>query len=204
MLRGLVALALMCGLAGVAKAQAGDFQMVVIDPTYTGAYSITPITSTGFTFTFSECESPGQLPLGVSYDGCFTGQNETGEDITSLMIQIPVFGGQTAGCNPSTTVTNLFTNVTCGENADDTDYILNFSGGDIPSATATDPQLGLFTIAEDGVVELMNQETNPFPTGNVVATVPESRSLSLLAVDVLMCVGFIAFWGRRAVRIPNL
>jgi hypothetical protein len=163
--------------------------MVVIDPTYSGGYTINPISTTSFGFTFTECESPGQLPTGVSYDGCFTGQNETGADLTGLQVEIPVFGGQTVGCSPSTTVTNLFTNVTCGENAGDTDYILDFTGGDIVPGE-------LFTLAEDGVDASI---PGAFPPGTVVATAsaPEPASIWLLTTGLLTSGVFFVDRRRR-------
>lgn len=195
MLRGLIALVLVCGLASVAKAQAGDFQMVVIDPTYDGGYVINPITSTTFPFTFTECESPGQLPDGVSYDGCFTGQNETGSVLTGLLIDIPNIDGlnsQPVGCALNGGGLDLFSNVSCSLNADQTDYILDFTGGSIGIGQ-------YFTLAEDGV----DVTKTSFPPGTGTLSVPESRSAALLAVDVVMCVGFIAFWRRRVVRVSH-
>jgi hypothetical protein len=179
----LIALAMVCGLTGMAKAEAVGFQMVVIDPTYSGNYTINTITTTTFPFTFSECESPGQLPQGVSYDGCFTGQNETGGTITSLTVDIPLTAGP-ASCGFSTTVANLFSTVSCAPNSNNTDSVLTFSGGDVVEGE-------LFTLAESGV----DVTVTPIPQGSVVAAIsPEPDSLLLLSTGVLS-VG--AFFHRR-------
>jgi hypothetical protein len=192
LLRYVALIVLMCGLSAVARAD--DFQMVVVDPTYTGTYQINTITTTTFGFTFTECESPGQLPAGVSYDGCFSGQNETGVDLTSLMIEIPVFGGQTVGCSPSTTVLNLFTNISCGENASDTDYILEFTGGDIVPGE-------LFTLAEDGVDASV---PGAFPPGPVTANTPEPATFWFLSTGVLSIGLLGAYRRRQAIPLPRL
>jgi hypothetical protein len=184
-LRCALAIALVYGLGGTARAD--DFQMVVVDPTYTGTYTINPIVSDSFNFMFTECESPGHLPAGVTYDGCFSGQNETGAPITSLAIEVPFFDNQTVGCSPSTTVTNLFTNISCGENASDTAFLLFFSGGNIPSAT------GIFTIAESGV----DVTTQTFPEVSVVANAPEPGSIWLLVTALLIGGFFFADQRRR-------
>jgi hypothetical protein len=187
LLRYLAAIVLMCGLSAVAKAD--DFQMVVIDP-FTGPYSINPISTNAFSFGFAECEEPGQVPAGSTFDGCFTGQNETGAILTSLQMTIPVFDDQTAGCSPSGTGLDLFSDVTCGENSSDTDYILSFSGGSITEGE-------IFTVAETGVAP------EDFPDVAVVANAPEPASIWLLATGLLMSGVFFVDWRRRNVQMER-
>jgi hypothetical protein len=93
MLRYLFAIALVCGLTRVAKAD--DFQMVVADPTPSlvpTPNEVHAITSDDFSVTLSACNA-NQLD-GLSPDlylGCFTGLNLTGAPLTSLDVLIPVF-----------------------------------------------------------------------------------------------------------------
>jgi hypothetical protein len=187
LLRYFAAIVLVCGLSAVAKAD--DFQMVVIDP-FTGPYSINPISTNAFSFGFSECEEPGQVPAGSTFDGCFTGQNETGAILTSLQMTIPVFDDQTAGCSPSGTGLDLFSDVTCGENASDTEYILNFSGGTIAEGE-------IFTIAETGV------SPDDFPDVAVVANAPEPASIWLLATGLMMSGVFFVDRRRRTLGVSR-
>jgi hypothetical protein len=203
-LRYLLAIALVCGL------------MVVVDPN-PPSNLITPIYSDNFSFSFSPCQ-PSQLDgLPSNYVGCFTGENETGKTLTSLQILIPVFDyhGQLdqPGCAPVSQ--DLFTTVTCGITANGKDYYLDFSGGDIPSATSnnnsdcdcnqfsyTDEQnqpncnqASIFTIAE------ANVPVRDFPDDIPVvanATAPEPSSIWLLATGCLS-VGFFCVDHRRRV-----
>jgi hypothetical protein len=175
MLRCLIAIVLVYGLTGVAKAD--DFQMIVIDP-FTGPYTINPITTTSVTFSFTECEEPGQIPAGADYDGCFTGQNETGSILTSLQMIVPLIAGQTAGCAPSGTGLDIFSVTSCGFSPDGSEYILDFSGGSI--------QLNeTFTIAEDGV------DADVYPEVAATFDAPEPSSIWLLSSGILtICLVF--------------
>jgi hypothetical protein len=183
MLRFLLAVAVVSALSGVAKAD--DFKMVVIDPT---SFTVNVITDPTFAFSFSPCVL-GQVPPGAgTFDGCFTGLNETGFTLTSLFIDIPaVVDGQTVGCALDGGGFDLFTNVSCQTNANG--YILDFSGA---------PGVGegvQFTIAEQGA------PPQDFPdTINAVANAPEPNSFWLMSTGVLS-VGLFGAYRRRQVLI---
>jgi hypothetical protein len=218
-LRFLCAAALVCGLAGVAKAD--DFQMQVVDPTFTP----TAITSDSFNITLGTCQ-PNQLPTSLvgTYIGCFTGINLTGAPITSLQVLIPIFSYQgslqTAGCAPA--AGQIFHTVTCGTTANGLDFYVDFSNGSIAAAAnggdcdydgdakglnqddyACDTS-SIFTIAEAGVPAGPNGE---FPKNfSVEANVtPEPNSILLLSTGVLSIGLFGAFRRRQSLmaRIPS-
>lgn len=181
MLRCLFAIALVCGLTCVAKADT-DFHMVVLDP----SYSVNVITTTSFEFTFSPCVSPGQVPVGSGFEGCFTGQNETGGPLTSLLMDIPHIPGQTAGCALFGGGLDIFTGTpTCTSGPDG--YVLDFTGGDLAVG-------GYFTIAESGVC------ASDFPTVTAEFNAPEPSSIWLLSTGALMFGFFYTDRRRRAVR----
>jgi hypothetical protein len=81
---------------------------------------------------------------------------------------------------------DIFSNVSCSLSPDQSEYVLDFTGGTIAVGE-------LFTLAEDGV----DVTQTPFPPGEATASVPESRSISLLVVDVLMSVAFVVYWRRH-------
>lgn len=180
MLRILLLICLVCGLTNRAKAD--DFQMIVVDPP--PSYQVFTITDTSFDFYFiAPCVSPGQIPSGANYDACFTGQNETGTDLTSLTIMVPnTIGNQTAGCAPSG-LTNgqgqpldIFTSISCGPGPGGVGYVLIYAGGDIPVG-------GIFTIAEQGATPSDFGDVQAV-AGTSAAT-PEPGSLWLLSTGVL-------------------
>jgi hypothetical protein len=198
MLRGLLAFALVYGLTGVAKAQDSDFQMVVIDPPVTGTfYDITTPETPLTDVQFGAC-LPGEVPSGSGpYAGCILFLNGTGQILDGLQFSVPYADGvvgQTASC--PTDPNDIFTNTpTCPADPMDGTFTLSFSGG--PGIPASLPG-AIFVVAESGV------DPTLFPEISVVANVPESRSMSLLVVDVLMSAGFIGFWRRRhAVRVSQ-
>jgi len=206
MLRYLFAIVLVLGLSSVARA-GGNFQMVVVDPP---SY-VDIITSPDLTVGLDPCV-PGQVPHGhgdPTYDGCFTGLNDTGETLTSIDLLIPVILGFTPTCTDAPG--SIFTTMSCdGLTPDGKDYIIDFSGGPgIPTATDCDDDgdggTGLnsddlnapcnadtiFTIAESGA------PTSDFTTVAVVGgEAPEPSSLWLLSTGVLSA-GFFGNWRRR-------
>ena len=211
-LRYLMAIALVCGLSGVAKAD--DFQMVVVDPV-PPANLITPILTNNFVVTLSTCQASQLFGLSAAtYIGCFTGENETGKALTSLQILIPVFnlGNQLdqPACAPASLNINIFSNVTCGFTNNNQDYFVNLSGGNIPAATGVNGDCdndgdggaklnnddvscnaaSIFTIAEAGV------PVSTFPSFNAVANTPEPSSIWLMSTGVLS-IGLFGAYRRR-------
>ncbi|MDP9038767.1 MAG: PEP-CTERM sorting domain-containing protein [Acidobacteriota bacterium] len=165
MIRVLLALALVCGFAGRAKAD--DFQMIVVDPTN----SYTDVFTNPFTFTFSACDA--QDPTLTGYVGCFVGKNLTGQVIHSLEIFVPnTIGSQTAGCALSGTGLDLFKDATCGSGPDGVGYELSFTNGTIGIGQ-------FFTIAEAGA------DPEDFGTMTGTANTPEPGSLWLLSSGLL-------------------
>ncbi|MCU1223217.1 MAG: sorting protein [Edaphobacter sp.] len=191
MLRCLVAVALVCGLAGVAKADQMDFHMVVLDP-----FATTPIFTTPFQFTFEPCVA-GQLPTNVngSYMGCFSGVNRTGNDWAGMELSFTntaALGSQPAGCALDGS-TDFYQSATCSLTPDGSEYFLDFTIGSIPNN-------GSFVIAEDGV----DPSDFPMVSATIIRTVtPEPGSIWLMSTGILM-VGF--FFAKRrwpVVRAPR-
>jgi len=184
----LLAIALVCGLSGVAKADQLDFHMVVLDP-----FATTPIFTTPFQFSFDTCVV-GQLPTNVngSYEGCFSGVNRTGQDWIGLQLvfsNTAPLGSQPAGCALDGS-TDYFQNATCSLTPDESQYILSFTTGAIPNN-------GGFVIAEDGV----DPSLFPLVSATVITTAtPEPSSILLLLTGVLM-LGL--FFADRRQRTPQ-
>jgi hypothetical protein len=184
MLRAFLIFALVCGLAGAAKADQADFHMVVLDP-----FSTYPIFSAPFTFSFAPC-SAGQLPTNVmgSYEGCFSGVNRTGSDWIGLELAFQntsALDSQPANCSLDGSQ-DLFQSAECSLSG--TEYFLDFSAGAVPNN-------GSFVIAEDGV--------NPslFPTVTATVTTatatPEPGSMWLLGTGIL-ALGYAGLARRRS------
>lgn len=180
MMRYLLAIALVCGVAGVAKAD--DFRMVVLDPP-PSSFPTFPVFDSPFTFNFAAC-APGQLPTGTQdiYAGCFSGVNRTGQDWTSLTLDFsnnsalsdaaPAVcsldgGGQDIFAAPSPGACDLQSNQ---------QYVLIFTGGILANNEN-------FVIAEEGVDPADFPEvTASFTTS---ATTPEPESLWLLSTGLV-------------------
>jgi len=190
MLRCLVAIALVCGLTGVAKADQIDFHMVVLDP-----FATTPIFTTPFQFSFSPCVE-GQLPTNVnsSYVGCFSGVNRTGNDWAGMELvfsNTASLGSQPAGCALDGS-TDFYQSAICSLAPDGSEYFLDFTIGSIPNN-------GSFVIAEDGV----NPSDFPMVSVTIIKdVVPEPGSIWLMSTGILL-VGFL-FAKRRNLAIPAL
>ena len=194
-LRNLLGVALFCALGATANAAPVDFQVVVIDPPPSNL--IHPITSDSFTFSFSPCVSPGQVPNGTSYVGCFTGENATGEILTTLHLFIPTITNGVNTCGFSGLGLDIFPHVECTVLANG--YAIDFWGGNIPTANGHSPddaafnRDSVFTIAESGI------DPSAFPevTANFNAT-PEPGSLLVLSSGLLSGGGLLfGDWRRR-------
>jgi hypothetical protein len=184
MFRCLLAIALVCELTGVAKANPIDFHMGVLDPVPQPTYTLVDGT-TPFAVAFGAC------PSNIVADGCFTGYNDTKDvTFTSLHItftnttsndpsdQINFLNGQTPTCDTNSPQ-SLFSNASCSLSPDETTYILDFFGG-----------LGIapgqfFFITEIGPVP------NAFQGGIAeVSSVPEPNTVLLLSTGMAM-IGLI-------------
>lgn len=174
----LVLIALILGCTGLAKADPVDFHIKVLDPD--PFYPVDPISGTSFEISFTPCIT-GELPAGMTADGCFAGHNISGRDWTGLDISFPdggVLTGQPASCAPANSF-NIFTTTDCPVNPANGSYDLGFSDGTILSG-----DLGYFFITEDGVVPPEN-----FPTGMATASTamtPEPSSIVLLSTGALL------------------
>jgi hypothetical protein len=227
MLRYLFVLVLVCGLAGVAKAD--DFKVVIVDPTVP-LDLLQPITSDNFTVDFpttgaaAGCQDSTQLP-GVTdagdYSACFTGINLTGKPLTSIDIEFPIFNypgtntPDTPSCPIQTSVDD-FKSVTCGTTNGGADYLLQFSGGDIPTATifnsycyfdpfpdvdCSSPAIFTIAIGIPGINLIQDGTIQQIESSGIVAeanVVPEPNSFLLMATGVLS-LGMFGVYRRRQV-----
>jgi len=208
MLRFMCATALVCGLGAVAKAQ--DFQAVVIDP-LPSLGEINPIFNQDFPVSLSPCQANQLDGLSTSqFVGCFTGLNLTGKPLTSLEIEFPAIylpGDilDQPGCPTETQ--DVFSTIGCGFTSPaDTEYYVDFSGGDIPSlgfGSDCSPgrnlvgcvQDSLFTIAIGGI-PFADVPQDFTVAANVVT--PEPNSFWLMATGVLS-VGLFGACRRRPI-----
>jgi hypothetical protein len=183
LLRCLLAVALVCGLSGVARASQADFHTTVLDP-----FATTPIFTTPFQFSFDPCVA-GQLPTNVkdTYAGCFSAVNRTGKDWIGLQLvfgNTDSLGGQPASCALDGSA-DLFKNTSCALTPDGSKYILSFTGGAIPNN-------GSFVIAEDGVAPA----DFPMIDASVTTVTPEPDSILLLSTGIA-ALGSLAAKRRR-------
>lgn len=181
---GLVLIALIFGYIGPAKADPVDFHIKVLDPLPPTApsYPLFLISSTSFDVSFTPCIA-GELPSGMTADGCFAGRNVSGLAWTGLDFSFPsggVLAGQPASCAPAPS-DNIFSATDCPANPANGAYDLGFSDGIIRNGD-------YFFITEDGVVP-----PEDFPTGSVTATVltPEPASMVLLSTGILLFGGLL-------------
>jgi hypothetical protein len=179
-LRAIFVLALFCGFSSLALADDIDFHMSVLDPpqqlNYTSIDNTDP-----FAVSFSAC------PQIIKATACFTGFNDTEQTFTSLSLVFDnstnpkdpndftnFLNGQTPTCD-TTPAASLFGTATCSLNPEETEYLLNFSGG---SGIAPGQ---FFFIAETGPTAAA------FGVGTgVVGITPEPDSLLLFATGVMM------------------
>lgn len=175
----LVLIALVFGCMGLAKADPVDFHIKVLDPAPPAdpSYPLYLISSTSFDVSFTPCVA-GELPSGMTADGCFAARNISGLDWTGLDLSFPDGGaltGQTASCAPAPS-DNIFSATDCPANPANGSFDLGFDDGIIQNGD-------YFFITEDGVVP-----PEDFPTGSVTATVltPEPEPMVLLSTGILL------------------
>ena len=160
-----------------------DFKTHVLDPQST-PFPTNPITTTVFTVQFTACQ-PGELPGGMTANGCFAAVNRTGLNWTELQFLFPdtaALHSQSVSCDlaPSD---NIFLNPLCDLNAINGLYTLDFAGGVLGDNS-------IFFVTEDGV------PFGDFPVGtaSVLATTnsstPEPATIVLLSTGVLLLGGF--------------
>lgn len=188
-LRCLVVAAFVCGCTGLAGAAPIDFHMHVLDPA-PPTFSVLPITSTPFTFSFTPC-SANELPDGMTADGCFAGVNRTGQDWTNLQLTFTdngVLAGQPPDCSPAP-ADNIFSSTDCSLVG--STYILAFSDGVLSNNA-------FFFITEDGVLP-----PEGFGTGTGTVLTPEPASVVLLSTGLVL---FVLLFNkeRRRVVWPSL
>jgi len=186
-IRFLFAITLLCGAAGIARADAVDFRMNVLDPNHGLA-----ITSQNFVVTFVTCTDG--VPAGVSAGGCFYGRNMDPSKTTwtSLNLTFPKIGAiqnQPAGCAPIGGGVDIFTNASCGSNG--SQFNLVYFGG--PGIKYEE----YFLIIEYDPTNPNNP--NAFPSGTLgFNQVPEPSSIALLSTGTLM-VGLFLLKRRKPV-----
>ena len=181
LLRCLFALTFVCALSGMARAD--DFKLGVLDAPPTSIdYTGSPLT-----VKFGSCGP------NTPNDGCVTIANDTGKELTSLVIDIVpnkyTIADGNGGCLSQKGITCTYT-----ESNDDL-YQFLFTGLDIPPASewcTTDT----FTIEEEGI------PFRDFPDATISSsTTPEPASLLLLATGCFLFAGFVY---RRRMDAANL
>ncbi len=173
----LAPIALLFGSAVFSRASPLDFKANILDPPapVSPTFPTFIISASPFSVVFSSCVA-GELPNGLSPDGCFAGVNRTGSSWTSLQIVFPndvVLNSQPVDCSlaPSD---NIFLSPTC--TVDEQQYTLTFANGVLGNND-------FFFITETGVPAEL------FPDGvatvlSTTATTPEPSSLLLLATGL--------------------
>ena len=181
LLRVLFILALFCGVTSIARADAVDFHVQVLDP----ANSCDPTTSLctiadptqSLQVTFLEAACG---PFGITADGCLVlANNTTTTTFFNLFLSFTVPPGTNATCD--TDGTN-FTNALCGASGDVATF--SFSGG--PGLAP----LHEFVIAETGI-------SPDGLVGTASVNTPEPDSFLLLSTGVMMMAGGL-FMKRRS------
>ena len=187
-MRYLLAIALVCGVAGTVRGD--DFRMVVLDPP-PASFPTFPIFESPFTFSFAPC-AVGQLPTGTlgTYDGCFSGVNRTGQDWASLTLN---FSNNTALSDAAPAVCSLdgggldiFAAPSPGncDLQENQQYVLIFNGGLLTNNEN-------FVIAEQGVDPSDFPEvTASFTTASTVT--PEPGSIWLISTGIALAGSLIS------------
>jgi hypothetical protein len=191
LLRVLFILALSCGFASHARADAVDFHVQVLDPANVcitnPAECFVADTTAPFAVTFNSATCGlANPPISVpSPSGCLIVFNATFQTFTSLDLTFGGLGALTFDC-PTSDPNSIFASATCTSNGG-IDH-LSFSGGD-----GLAPAQVMF-IVENGVDPGLFEGTGTVGT----ATTPEPQPLLLLSTGVmLMTAGLFVNKQRR-------
>jgi hypothetical protein len=170
-----------------------NFHTNILDPNI----PVESITSNDFMFSFSACQ-PGELPNGVTADGCFAGENATGQTWTSLTLEFSgsgILAGGTADCTPApsdpTTGNNpnIFAVASCTSG---NEFIMSFSDGSILSDGLP---VSTFLITESGVTDY-----SQIPGEGLANETPEPQSFVLMFTGMLLLGSFFSPRFRQLVR----
>jgi hypothetical protein len=190
--RLLLLIAFACGITGAAKA----YRINVLDP-----ISTNHIYSEPFNVVLRAC-TPADLPtsLNPGANGCFSGENDTPNVLTTLEIIFPnqgILAGQPLVC--SQTSVSIFNASSCG--VYNGFQVFFFSGLDIKIGDA-------FLIVEEGVSPGPDPERSLIPAAQatsppalvIPSAVPEPSSIILLSTGLLIGGFFVA----RKRGLPSL
>ena len=166
-----------------AKADPLDFNLNVLDPNVPTDF----INASPFGIGISSCVA-GELPAGLTADGCFAGENNTTTPWNGLQIVVPYTEGvvgQAASCTLDSSV-QIFQNASCALDPALGAFVLTFSSGIIAPDS-------VFVIAEDGV------PAGEFPDsiGTFSTVTPEPSSILLMGTG-LICLGLLSLSKREA------
>ncbi len=164
------------------SAKANAFVIHVLDPVQPPPSApVYFIQGNTFPILFTSCVQ-GELPNGLTADGCFAGVNRSGENWTSLEFAFDnnsALNGQPADCSPAAS-DNIYSATSCGFNGS---YLLDFSRGEVSNNQP-------FFITEDGVDPALFGVGTATITSFTLANTPEPSSLLLLGSGLLF-VGFV-------------
>jgi hypothetical protein len=164
--RCFLALVLLCGLLGTAKADVLDFQFSIFDPPVTLTETLVYV-DTPFAITFGACQ------LGEVANGCFYGLNKSLVTLTTLDITFdnttgpagsPDFlNGQPADCVTTVTGSRFSEAPICGLSSGGTTYDLFFRGtpGIAPDTVFTITEIGPNPDAFQGGSGIANETPEP-------------------------------------------
>ena len=186
-----LALVLLCGFVGTAKADTLDFQLSIFDPTSVSELVVHP--GVPFAVAFGTCV------LGEGASGCFYGLNDSNVTLTTLDLSFintigapdsPDFlNSQPASCVTSVPGSQFSAAPICELSPDGKSYDLSFTGT---------PGIGphtIFTITETG------PNPDAFQGGTAIANqVPEPGSIALMSSGVAY-LGLL--FGKRRQRVSD-
>jgi PEP-CTERM motif len=184
-LRYLILAVLILGISGAAHA----FQTTVLDPTTTDSPFFIMQPGDSFSFSYANCSVWYDH---VHYAGCAVGFNDSNQTITALDMGFD----NALDSEDITCTSNAFSDISCGLNSNQTEYVLSFEDGCGSDSCGILP-FHFAVFLENAV------NGSDFPdvdgTANVVAT-PEPASI-WLALSGLGSAGFLI---RRRRKNPGV